>query len=62
MKNSNPDVFEYYLKMIKQFEPDDIIHSCILADNITIIKLKLLLEKSDLTFDDYFMLLRIFGS
>lgn len=62
IKNSNPDVFEYYLKMVKQIEPENIIDSCILADNISLNKLKLLLEKSDLTSDEYFMLLRIFGS
>lgn len=45
MKNSNPDVFEYYLKMIKQFEPDDIIHNCILADNITNNQVKIIIRK-----------------
>lgn len=62
VKNSNSDVLEYYLKIVNQLEPRDIIDSCILSDNISINSLKLLLIKSNLMMDDYFMLLKVFGT
>jgi hypothetical protein len=62
VKNSNQDVLEYYLKIVKQLEPSDIIDSFILSDNISLNSLKLLLIKSNLMMNDYFMLLRVFGT
>jgi len=62
MENLNLDVYEYYLKMIKQLKPNDVINCCILIDDISPNRLKLSLQKSNLIMDEYFMLLRVFGS
>jgi hypothetical protein len=60
-QNTNPDVLEYYLKIVNELKPEDIIDSCILSDNISLNSLKLLFTKSNLLLDNYFELLKIFG-
>lgn len=62
IKNSNADVFEYYLKIMKVLSPTDIIDCCILSNGINLNILKLLLLKSNFSLDDYFMLLKIYGT
>lgn len=61
VKNSNPNVFEYFCLQVKNIDSSVIIDVCILND-IEFDKLKFLLNLTNYNMDEYFFLLRGIGA
>lgn len=61
VKNSNPNVFEYFCSQVKNFDFYDMVDVCAMND-IEFNKFKFLFDITNFNMDEYFFLLRIISS